>query len=352
MNPVGPSDADPAGPPPARVAAPAAAGQGGFHDAGFTPTLDLERDAELLARLESRLGALHARARLSIEGDHADRMFRRARNILHPENWYSFPSLIRFGLRATGLYPRAVRNARTLTTVHNPLRLDGLAEGLRGLRLLHLSDLHIDVSVESAHAILAAVRDVDYDLCVLTGDYRFHTTGDVGATLRGMERLRASLGGDVYAVLGNHDSVRMLPDLEDMGIRVLMNERVEIERNGARLHLAGIDDAHFFRVQNFEKALTGIPRGEPTVLLSHTPEVYRQAAHYGVDVLLCGHTHGGQLCLPGGVPVLLDARIPRRLARGPWRQNGMIGYTSPGAGTSIAEVRLNCPAEITLHTLL
>jgi predicted MPP superfamily phosphohydrolase len=166
-----------------------------------------------------------------------------------------------------------------------------------------------------------------------------------------MERLRASLAGDVYAVLGNHDSVRMLPALEDMGIRVLMNECVEIERGGARLNLAGIDDAHFFGVENFEKALTGVVGKVPTVLLSHTPEVYRPAAHYGVDLLLCGHTHGGQLCLPGGIPLFLDASIPRRFGRGPWRYREMQGYTSPGAGTSIAEVRLNCPGEITIHTL-
>jgi uncharacterized protein len=307
-----------------------------------------QRCSVLEARLAARLGPVHARLRLGIEEDHAHQVFRRA---IHYENWYSFAAIVRGGLRAAGLYRRAVTNARTLATVHHRVLLPNLPRAFHGLRILHLSDLHIDVSDATAHAIVAAVREVEYDLCVLTGDYRFRTSGDVDPTLHNMGRLRASLATETYAVLGNHDSVAMLPALEDMGIRMLMNESVAIERDGARLYLAGIDDAHFFGVENFEKALDGVPLDACTLLLSHTPEVYRQAAHAGVDLLLCGHTHGGQICLPGRIPLLLDARIPRRLGRGPWRYRDLLGYTSPGAGTSIAEVRLNCPPEITLHTL-
>jgi uncharacterized protein len=303
----------------------------------------------LEARLAARLGPVHARLRLGIEEDHAHQMFRRS--FFHYENWYSFASLVRNSLRLAGLHRRALTNARTLTTVHHRAVVPNLPSAFTGYRVLHLSDLHIDVSDATAHAIIEAVRNVDYDVCVLTGDYRFRTSGDVDGTLRNMARLRASLATEAYAVLGNHDSVAMLPALEDMGIRVLMNESVAIERGGARLYLVGIDDAHFFGVENFEKALAEVPVEACTLLLSHTPEVYRQAAHAGVDLLLCGHTHGGQICLPGRIPVLLDARIPRRLGRGPWRYRDMLGYTSPGAGTSIAEVRLNCPAEITIHTL-
>jgi hypothetical protein len=131
-----------------------------------------------------------------------------------------------------------------------------------------------------------------------------------------------------------------------------MNEHARVGRADAQIYLAGIDDAHFFGVGNLEKALGGIPPDALTVLLSHTPEVFRQAAHAAVDLLLCGHTHGGQICLPGGWPVILDARIPRRIGRGPWTHGGMQGYTSPGAGASVVEVRLNCPPEVTIHRLL
>jgi uncharacterized protein len=88
-----------------------------------------------------------------------------------------------------------------------------------------------------------------------------------------------------------------------MGIRMLLNEHETIERDQARIHFAGIDDAHFFRADNIEKAASTIPSDEFSILLSHTPEVYQQAAHAGFDLLLSGRTHGGQICLPGRIPI-------------------------------------------------
>jgi predicted MPP superfamily phosphohydrolase len=312
--------------------------------------------AELLTQLEARLGRVHARQRLGIETEHEDQVFR-SRSVgvgkfFHPENWYSFHALIRGSLRLAGLYRRAQRNARAIRVVENAVRLPRLPAAFDGFRILHLSDLHIDASEALAHAIIETVRPLAYDVCVLTGDYRFRTSGSIETALRNLERLRANLSGAVYAVFGNHDSVLMLPELERMGFEVLMNEHARVCRADEQIYLAGIDDAHFFGVGNLEKALAGIPPDAVTVMLSHTPEVFRQAAHAAVDLLLCGHTHGGQICLPGGWPVILDARIPRRIGRGPWEHGGMQGYTSPGAGASVVEVRLNCPPEVTIHRLL
>ena len=309
------------------------------------------RERDIRARLEARLGPIHARQRMGIETDHEARVFGGGHKFFHLENWYSAPSIIRASLKATGLYGRATRNALDIKVVDNAVLLPGLPPAMAGLRILQLSDLHLDMSPELVHAIVDRARRVEYDVCVLTGDYRFRTYGPIDEVIRAMGQLRASLTGPVYAVLGNHDSVTMLPEMEALDIRVLMNESVVIERQQGRLHLAGIDDAHFFGVGNIEKALTAVPQDAAVILLSHTPEVYRQAAHAGVALLLSGHTHGGQICLPGGFPILLDARIPRHLGRGPWRYHAMHGYTSPGAGASVLGVRLNCPAEITLHTL-
>src|SRR5207248_5341346 len=101
--------------------------------------------------------------------------------------------------------------------------------------------------------------ELTYDLCVLTGDYRGKTYGPYDAALAGLARIRAELSGPVYGVLGNHDTVRMVPAMEDMGIGMLLNESLAIPRGGQRLHLAGIDDAHFYRVENIEKAASAIP---------------------------------------------------------------------------------------------
>ena len=152
-------------------------------------------------------------------------------------------------------------------------------------------------------------------------------------------------------MLGDHDTIRLVPKMEAMGYTLLINECTRIERGGEAIYLAGIDDAHFYRLENFQRAAHSIPSGAVSILLSHTPETYRQAADAGFNVMLCGHTHGGQICLPGGIPVLTLADSPRALARGPWRYRGMVGYTSAGTGTSIVDVRLNCPPEVTLHRL-
>ncbi len=306
---------------------------------------------QTLKRLEQRLGAVHARQRLGIEAEHETHVFGGGMSFFHLENWYSVHALIRGGLKLAGLYNRAQRNAHTIRTVHNEIELNALPAAFEGLRILHLTDLHLDMSNTIVDNLIKCVSAVDYDLCVLTGDYRFRTYGGAVEVIDRLARLREHITSPVYAVLGNHDSVTMLPDMEDLDIHVLMNEHVRHTHKGETLFLAGIDDAHFFGVHDIAKALTDIPIEACAVLLSHTPEVYRQAAHAGADLLLCGHTHGGQICLPGGYPLTLDARIPRRFGNGAWHYANMIGYTSPGAGSSIVDVRLNCPPEITLHTL-
>jgi predicted MPP superfamily phosphohydrolase len=312
-------------------------------------------DAELSEWLEIRLGAVHARQRLGLEREHEHELFRvpgtGARKFFHPENWYSIQRFIPLALKLTGLWGRAQRNTRDIRVVHHRVVLPRLPTGLEGLRILHLSDLHIDASESLVEAILETVKPLDHDICVLTGDYRFETHGDPARAIHNLGRLRTLLAEPVYAVLGNHDPVALLPALEGMGVRVLMNEHVRLRRGGDGLILAGIDDVHYFGLGNVEKAIVGADRDLPLILLSHSPEIYRQAAHAGVDLMLCGHTHGGQICLPGEVPVILEARIPRRLGRGAWQHGGLQGYTSRGAGASVVEARLNCPAEVTVHEL-
>ena len=132
---------------------------------------------------------------------------------------------------------------------------------------------------------------------------------------------------------------------------MLLNESEALARGEQRLHLAGVDDAHYYRADNLEKAASSIPHGDVSVLLSHTPEIYRQAAHAGFSVMLSGHTHGGQICLPGQIPITLDASLPRRLGAGAWEHGKMAGYTSVGVGSCIVPVRFNCLPEITVHHL-
>jgi len=308
-------------------------------------------DEDILRKLEIRLGPLHARQRLGIERDHEAQVFGQGLTFFHLENSSWAEWIIRNVLKATGLYWRARQNAERILVKRNDMRFKTLPPLFEGFTILHVSDLHVDMNEVAMNRLIELVGSMQYDVCVLTGDYRGRTFGPFQPALDGVARVGTHLKQPIYAVLGNHDTIQMVPGLEAMGIRVLLNECETIVRKDQRIYLAGIDDAHFFRVDNIEKAALSIPRGEFSILLSHTPEVYRQAAHANFDLMLSGHTHGGQICLPGSIPIKLEAALPRRMGAGPWQYRDMTGYTSVGAGSSVVPVRLNCPPEITLHHL-
>ena len=311
----------------------------------------VDRETVELKRLEKRIGRVHLQQRLGIEADHATQIFGRGRTFFHIENWYSIHTLIRLTLRGLGLYRRGLRNASAIQICRNEVVMPRLPAAFDGFTLLHLSDLHLDMDDAYPTTLIERLREVDYDICVMTGDFRARTYGAHEAAIEALARVRPHLRGPVYATLGNHDSIRMVHAIEALGITLLLNEAVVLERDGARLHLAGIDDPHYYQVDNLEKAAQNISPEEVAILLSHSPETYRLAAHAGFDFMLSGHTHGGQICLPGGIPMMTNADCPRRFCRGAWRYHTMQGYTSAGSGSSVVGVRFNCPPEITLHRL-
>jgi len=309
-------------------------------------------DEALLTVLRQRLGRAHFNQRMGMEQDYEQRVFGGiARNFFHIENWYSIHGLIRNTLRLCGLHERGRRNARRIEVTRNTVWLANLPQVFDGYTLLHLSDLHLDMSADLPQVLAAAVSGLDYDLCVLTGDYRARTFGPWRPALEALAQVRPCLKSPVYAILGNHDTLWMVPGMEAMDIRLLMNEQIPLRKEGAVIHLAGIDDPHYYRADNLEKAVEDIPEGAVSILLSHSPEIYRNAAYAKCDLMLSGHTHGGQICLPGGIPLMRNAAAPYSLCVGPWRYAGLEGYTSRGCGVSVVDVRLNCPPEVTLHVL-
>jgi predicted MPP superfamily phosphohydrolase len=304
-----------------------------------------------LAGLIDRIGADHVERRLRVETDHEAQLFGQGRLFFNLENSRKAPAIIRSMLQLTGLYGRARRNADRVELRRNVVAFASLPAAFDGFTILHLSDLHADMSQGAMRSLFGLVGELRYDICVLTGDYRGQTYGPFDACLDTIEKLRAQLGGPIYGVLGNHDSIQMAPRLEAMGIRMLFNENEPIVRGDQAIHLAGIDDPHFYRTDDIAKAAASIPKDAFSILLSHSPETYEEASDESFDFMLSGHTHGGQLCLPGGIPIKLEAVLPRKMGAGAWRHKGLAGYTSTGAGTSLLPVRLNCPAEVTLHVL-
>jgi uncharacterized protein len=178
------------------------------------------------------------------------------------------------------------RNAAQVELRRNYIKSARIPKAFDGYEILQLSDFHVEMSEGAIVRSSTLLQEIDYDVCVLTGDYRADAFGPHEAVLAGMSQLCAKLKQPIYGVLGNHDTVRMLPGLGQMGIRMLLNECDTMNRDDQCIFVAGIDDAHFYRADNIEKAASGIPSNAFSILLSHTPEIYQQAAHADFNVLL------------------------------------------------------------------
>ena len=309
-------------------------------------------NCELIELLAPRTGHPYLRQRLGIEDEAGHRVFHQGRSLFHIENIDSLHGLIRLLTRLTLLYERGRRNALDFQVRHNSFSLPHLPPAFDGYTILQLSDLHADMNDEFPRALHQQLLGMEYDICVMTGDYRYLTHGPWDRAIAGLQTIRPAISKPVYAVLGNHDSLRMAPAIEALDIRLLLNEFVPLHHEQETIYLAGIDDPHYFRTDNLDRASAAIPVEAASMLLAHSPEIFRQAAHTGFDVVLCGHTHGGQIRLPGGLALTYNAKCPRRYCAGAWQHHHMQGYTSLGTGSSIVDLRFNCPPEITLHRLL
>ena len=301
--------------------------------------------------LEIRLGPEHASRRICLElAAEAKGARREVKADL--SFWHLLDKAMPHVLRATGMLAWGRANAERIQVTRNTVEIPGLPVAFHGYTLLHLTDLHADLSVRAMRALPEAIRTLSYDACVITGDFRGRTYGPFARTLDLVRDALMPVTTPIFGVLGNHDTARIVPGLEAIGVRMLLNENEPVERNGSRLWIAGVDDPHHYRTDDLGRALSGIPANEPTVLLAHSTDGCMTAAAAGVDLMLSGHTHGGQICLPHAIPVLTSSRMPRSLAGGRWRQGVMHGYTSRGIGTSIVDARFNCPPEATLHRLV
>jgi predicted MPP superfamily phosphohydrolase len=295
-----------------------------------------------------------ARRRRAREVDQRLAWLSLGRGGIHFENIRFIPPLVDRALRLMGLFDRAVRQAARPRMRHVILPCPRLPDALEGFTILHLSDLHLDGMPGLSERVIDLIQDLQADLCVLTGDYRFDIFGPCDNAAHHLGRLipalKARLG--VYGVLGNHDFAELVPALEGLGVTVLSNRGLTVGAPGASLWLAGVDDPHYYQADDLPAALAGRPSGAFTILLAHSPELFREAGESGVDTYLCGHTHGGQFRLPIIGPIWTNASCPRRMTLGAWTHRGVRGYTHAGTGSSGVAARLNCPPEVVLLQLV
>ena len=261
------------------------------------------------------------------------------------------------GLRLTPLYARGHANALDLRRVELALHLPGLPKSFDGYRILHVSDTHLDVLPALAPVVQGLLDGSEVDLLAVTGDVHgdhgtpvARSAGLLADALRGV-----NVAGPRLAILGNHDSRAMADQLMGMGFDLLINRSVAIHRGACRLVFTGLDDVNSFYTDAARRALDAHagPAGvdECRIALVHSAEMADHAAHAGYALYLAGHTHGGQICLPGGRPVVTTLSRCRHGAVGLWREGEMIGYTTSGVGVSRPPVRFNCRGEVAFITL-
>ncbi len=275
------------------------------------------------------------------------------------QTWFNFENYVYYRVvmarlfKALGWYERGVQNVLAVQVQHYTLWFSDLPQEFEGYRILLLVDLHLDGLEPLTDTLIERVREQEVDLCLIGGDIRMEMYGPMAPSLRRLKQLLEHVRSreGIYGVLGNHDCIEMLPDFEEAGITMLVNESLELRRRDASLWLVGIDDPHYYKCHDLELAFRDTPPQAFKIFLAHSPEVYREAADHGAQLYLCGHTHGGQICLPKIGPLFTHSSAPRYTARGHWTYGAMTGYTSSGVGASGIPLRFNCPGEVPLITL-
>lgn len=270
-------------------------------------------------------------------------------------NWTTFERLLgvfKKGLRLTGLYEKGLQNAGNISKEEETYWFSDLPEAFDGFRILHLSDFHIDSLPGHENNIIDTVSAFEYDVAFFTGDYRKHTSGSFKNIIQPMRKIAEAMTPPfgIWAILGNHDTYLMAEYEEEVGINMLVNETLELEKEGQKLFVTGTDDTFYYYTEQalfaLEKPVEGFK-----IALVHTSELRDVAAEHGYRLYLCGHTHGGQICMPSGKALITHQFEGKQFVSGNWKYNGMKGYTSRGCGVSGIPVRFNCPPEVTRITL-
>ncbi len=227
---------------------------------------------------------------------------------------------------------------------------------LNGLRVLHVTDLHLSDGPHPADQIPAIVAATPHDLICYSGDF-IDCDDDVPRLARFLERMPG--GAPAYAVLGNHDYVpfgrgpglndaaRLCEALDAAGIGIMSNQARPLY-DGA-LYLAGVDDPATGR-DDLDRALDGLS-GACVLLLAHSPDIVLRLGEHCPSLILAGHTHGGQVRLPFIGPLLTESNVPRRLIMGLNEWHGTPLFVSRGVGFSGLNIRIGCPPEVAVLTL-
>jgi len=265
--------------------------------------------------------------------------------------WYW--SVLDFFLRVSFIKSAGLKNALDIRVENVELVFDNLPKGFDDVRILSITDLHFNGTKPLFDKVLNIVGNIDYDYCILGGDYTYGRNADNNQVYSQVELIAKLLKSKsrVFGILGNYDLYSIAGLLEARGVEMLINEGICLERKTDKIYLAGMDDPSHYKADDIVLTDSNTWDDAFKIMLCHSPAKYKESVEAGYSLYLAGDTHGGQICLPGGTVIFCGPTANRKMARGGWSYSGMIGYTSRGVGTSRIKVRYYCPPEITVITL-
>jgi predicted MPP superfamily phosphohydrolase len=241
-----------------------------------------------------------------------------------------------------------------LTVESMTLKLPRLPRAFDGLTLAQLSDMHHGpyVSIKHIEEAVAFTNEAKPDVVAITGDFIGIRASYMKACVRALAKLAATR---LYAVLGNHDYElgylgQSIALMQASPIKLLRNQAVRLFADGEEIDFVGVDDVSHQRA-NVARALQGLGDEVFKIALVHEPDYADTVSQYQVDLQLSGHSHGGQVKIPGLGPLILP-RYAKKYSEGLYRVGDLLRvYTTRGIGLIQPAIRFNCPPEVTVIRL-
>lgn len=237
------------------------------------------------------------------------------------------------------------------------IEIENLPEEFESAKIVHLTDFHSHNFGEREKRVLGIIKDLNPDFVFITGDFIDHNTKDINSCQKFWQELSNQHQGKVFGVLGNHEHWLKSPDidaikrmLERNGIVILNNGNKKIYKDENYIYLLGVDDPDS-ELDDLPKAIIDTEENIPKILLAHSPDIIDNLQGEKVNLVLAGHTHGGQIVIPFIKPFWVPTKNRGKYASGLFKIDNTYLYVNRGIGMASLQARFNCPPEIAVIEL-
>lgn len=263
---------------------------------------------------------------------------------------HPFSKVVKAIFDGIGLTALGFRNTQRIHTKRIKIHHPNIGKEFHNYKIMFISDFHLNGNPLLIKPIKKILLQEKVDIYLLGGDYQVNAFGNY-PVIKSLytELFKVIETSKVYAVLGNHDEYKIAEILDELGVNMLLNDSVNFRRGEDVITITGIEDSDRYLAHEFPD----LPQqhSDYRILLAHSPNIYKDAERHGYDLLLAGHTHSGQICYPGGIPIVRFTKFPHKYSYSLWKYKTMQGYTTAGVGNTWVNVRFFCPPEVVVITL-